>query len=217
MTKLIVHESQLSYQGFFARPVLSLWGEARVIVSGLFDAFAPFGVTLGDFVSENSPNLGDQSVEVDMGDKGTFSFKFDQVEWSLDDFLNIDTGDVPTVLSRGVEWIRGRVAGDLFQTHLFTYAVHGVVEGIAPATFLSRLPHFVTGIGQDIGNGQILNIELDQHARAQITLDHSYSVPDGLFIQQNLIVRVDRFDYSGVLTLASNTFQAVLNALQLQL
>lgn len=202
----------------FKRPVFPLWGDGRAIVGGLYDAFAGYGVTLADFTSDNTGDLADQGVTVTIRGYGTFAFRFERVEWTMQVFSDDTMKQLAKLLTDGVDWIRTRAgAGELFQNHFMTCAYHGDVEGTNSRAFLNQLPQLKLGIGEDIGGGTIFNFDMHERTRAQVFVDHSHVVADGLFVQQTLLVAVDRLDYSKVLDLTQRTLDAVLHKLQLQL
>jgi hypothetical protein len=216
MPRLIVQQNQIGYRGTFGRPAFPLWGEGRAIVLGLYEAFSPYGATLADITLDNTGGPADQGMTVNIRGNGTFAFRFEYLDWTLQGFAERDLVVVPAILESGVRWVRAIVKEGLFQSHLFSYASHAQIEGATSREFLSDLSGTKLSIGEDLGSGVIFNFDLDRQARVQVIVDHSLLIQDGLFIQQQFFVRADQINYEHVMTLSRGSLEAALNTLQLR-
>jgi hypothetical protein len=190
MTKLIPQLALARYVGSYSKPAFALYGATENLWSSIFSIFTPFQIPLEAMRNAStSLNPADQIITVEFGQGGEFRFKFDQIEVatrSLQDFKSM-----PELLNHAAEWLRSAVPGFSFQTHMFIFASQNLLSGTTAKEFLLGLTNVdISGIGTSKGSGIIFHWDIPEHHwDAQLMVDHSASVSDGLFIQ--LIIRSD--------------------------
>ena len=123
--ELLVQRNELNYIGLFSEPALGLWGDGAKILQGMFGAFSPYNISLGDIRNDSSSlHPSDQVVTVRFGAIGEYRFRFDRVELTLLNFNRSSLFEVPKLLTAGDEWLRSVVPGFTFSSDLFASLSH---------------------------------------------------------------------------------------------
>ena len=198
MQKLLITQASVDYYGFFATTAFELMGEQRLIFEGLSKTFEAHNLSLANFrlegdISEPATN----AVIVRLGRFGTYKFKFDQVQATLNGFSDSELEGMVSVIDNGDSWLRTTVKDFHFKSHAFVYAGHGVVSGGKSSKFLLSLPRReIPTAGEDLGAG-VLETWRDAHldAKVRILVDHSLQEPDGLFINYMVVFDRDKVEY----------------------
>jgi hypothetical protein len=203
MRTLVVQQNQVEYVGVFERPALSLWGDGRRILDGLFMAFEGLHSGLSAFRTLGESDApASQGVSVSLGRQCSYRFKFERVEGSLLDFDDDDLARLRDVLARGDKWVRATLPTPAFKSHLFTYGSHSSLSEGTSKEFLKELSSLhVLERSQNLGSGIIFHADIpDKGWRIQLVVDHSLSVSDGLFVQMLVAAQRDTLNYAEALS-----------------
>jgi hypothetical protein len=213
MLKLRVARNSIEYDGFFVEPAFELMGNVRAIVELFYKTFSEYGVGLSNFrLDGDSAEPSSAGATVRLGQRGIYTFKFDHVTAMLSDF---DTPQIPgfvEVIKAADEDLRRAVKQLSFKSHAFFYSSHNEVISGTSRDFLSQLPRLVISVpGEDLGSGVIQNWrDTSMDAKVSLTLDHSLTVPNGLFVHYRVVTDVDQVDF---LQLAVNAEKALYTTL----
>jgi hypothetical protein len=193
---LAVQNEELSHTARFERPLLELFGNPRAILTGLYGAFAPFGVSLADIRAEGL-NPADQVITVNIKYQGVHRFRFDRVETAFFQFSEDAFEKVPLILDASLRWIRDALAGASIKSHQFVHTTHSKLVDGTVADVLRRIgPSAPNSGGTDIGSGAVFHWEVPQDGWAtQLVVDRSVVVPNGLFLMFTLNVPVDKINF----------------------
>lgn len=219
MRRLLVQQNQVSYAALFSRPAFALWGDGSTILDGLFTAFSKRNISLANFrFDQSSQDPAAQSVTVTFGPSCFYKFQLDRVESVLNNFRDEDLAIFPEILQQGADWLRSAIPGFAFQSHLFTYFGHSKLSEGTSQEVLSALQTIsIPEIGTSEGNGIIFHWKLPDHDwRIQFMIDHSLTVPAGLFIQFLLFATGDVIDYSKTAVDGRSIMERALNKLGLE-
>jgi hypothetical protein len=197
MRTLTIQRNQLEYVGLYSRPPFTLWGAGQVILEGLYDAFAGLYSGLGDFrIEGDAAQPADQAVTVTLPHQSVFRFKFDRIEATHFDFRADDVPFLADVLTRGRGWLN---SGDLrvpFQSHLLTYTAHASSDGTSKDLLSGIGFQTIAALGENLGTGALFHGNIPELGwRVQLTVDHSLSVTDGVFIQFLVLIMEDQLNY----------------------
>lgn len=219
MNKLALVQSQASYVGTFAKPLLGVWGMGQPVLQAIFDAFSPLGVSLADIrLEEASRSPADQAIVVQFANWATYRWRLERVELTLFNFSEEQLRDLARILHASDLWVK-RMAGDFsFSSHQFSYFGHSTIEGMNSREFLARLPHVqLRTSGDDLGAGMIFHW-LDETKRLSTSLlvDHSQVVPLGLFTMFSAVLTVSELDYMNVIIELRGGFSDLLAQLGLE-
>ena len=218
MPKLAVQTNGLDYVGTYSRPAFSLWGQGAKVVSGLYDAFTPMGVSLSQISSKSGGDgVASESVNVLLGKRGIFQFRFDRVAVSKKDFTDAELIDFPSVAKAGIDWLLRAAPETEFESHTFSYAGHAEILGSDSREYLSSLLYPDLEVGHDLGSGIIFHREIPiRSAKMELTVDHSKVIEGGLFL--SFVVDIERgfLDYRDSIDYWLSTLNASLNAIDLQ-
>lgn len=218
MITLTINRNQIDYIGTFERPAFSLVGNSNVL-EGLFDTFSKFQVPLSDFRLDTAAAVPtDNGINIFLKSLGLYRLRFDRVEWTVTDFLDVDFSRLPDVLTQGATWLRSVETNFSFKTHTFVYSAHcRLSEGTAKDFLLNFPDKIAFNLGESLGNGLIFNWhDARIGGRFNLIIDHSLSVKDGLFIQLAGIVEGDSLDYPQVINLGQGALNEILGKLGLQ-
>src|SRR5205807_2148051 len=132
----------------------------------------------------------EQEVTVRLGSSANFKFRFERLEAHLYNYTEADLDQLPDLIDRGVSALRESASDFGLASHLMVHASHSVLRGVSSREFLKSLPsHFDLGIGESEGNGLIFHFDLvDRGWKVQLTLDHSLSVPDGIYMNYTVLI-----------------------------
>jgi hypothetical protein len=219
LDELRVQQNEILYIARFERPILGLWGEGRVLVQGLHDAFSPFGTTLADIRNESSSlNPADQVVAINIGLAAIHKFRFDRLETIFFNFDDETLKVIPSILEASTEWLRKPLPGVRFGSHQFTYSCHCLVEGKSADQVLRFAETSSVSAGRSMGSGVILNWELEHKAWVtKLLLDRSVLFPQGVFLMFTLTVKKDKVDYASLLGEGRTYLDSILRELKLKL
>jgi hypothetical protein len=220
MHDLTVVRNQIDYIGAFQRPLLSLWGDGKVILEQLYNSFEEFGVGLKDIRGESAgEDPSAQAVKVFVGSQTTYKFKFEQVEASAFDLGDADLERLPKLLEAGTGWIRTVSGEPCFRSHLVTYSAHCTLTDCTSETFLTKLNTLrLPGIGVDRGSGTIFHADVeDWNGRLRIMIDHSLLLPGGIFLELSFVSLRDILDYAGFLGQGRDWLTQTLASVGLQM
>jgi hypothetical protein len=220
MHELEIRSNQIDYVGLLAQPAFSLWGEGKILLAALYAAFEPFNVKLSDFTgtAENA-NLADQEVSIRLGSGAVFRFRFDKVEARLANYREDELLRFPDIVHRGVLGLREAATDFTFASHFLAHASHSVIPGVTSREYLKALTHQADlKIGESAGHGYIFHFDVKERGwRVQLTLDHSLSVPDGIYIAFTVLVASDRLDYQRTFVDARELFNRCLSNVGLRI
>lgn len=220
MRRLVVRQNQISYAGLFSRPALSFLGSGGKIIDGLLAAYKDQNVNLGSFrLEQASPDPTAHSVNLAFSPSCVYQFKLDRVESVVSNFRREDYEMFPRILSQGAEWLRSAIPEFSFQSHLFTYFGHNGLSDGTSQDVLAQLPSIsIPEIGVSEGNGVIFHWRIpDRDWKAQLLIDHSLSVPGGLFVQFLLFGVGDQIDYSATATTGRSIMEVALRKIGLEI
>jgi hypothetical protein len=219
MQKLLVQRNELDYVGLFSEPALSLWGDGKKILQGMFTAFRQHQVSLADLRNDSSSlHPSDQVVTVKFGTIGEYRFKFDRVELTLVNFTRNSLLEVPKLLTAGDGWLRSVIPGFTFKTHLFACLSHSELDHGTSQEFLRDLSSLdIPGVGISEGCGIIYHWDVKEKGwRVQFTIDHSLSVDNGLFLNYLIRPSGDRIDYVSFIAEGTELFDRMLSKIGLE-
>lgn len=219
MRKLIIQQDEISYSGFFSSPAFALWGEGVRILEGLYKAFIDYELSLSNISLDlSSTDSTSHGVKVDLNELGDYKFGFEQVEWTATD-IGDDLIRIPEVLQHGEEWLRSVVPDFAFKLHVLDYHNHSLLSDGASEDFLSGLSNVdIPDVGISRGNGLIFHWELpEQGWRMNLTIDHSNLIPNGLFIEQEVIAQTDKIDYTRMIITSNTLLKNILTKIGLEL
>ena len=218
MRTLAVQHNQLEYVGVFAQPALSLWGDGKAILDGLFRTFEGYHSGLNALRTIGEADApATQGVAVSLGERGNYRFKFERIEASLFNFSDEQIAVFAQVLERGDKWVRRSVPGLVYKSHLFTYASHSALSEGTSKDYLRSLSTLqLKGIGQNLGSGVIFHADVpDRQWTVQLAIDHSLSITDGLYVQMYVFVAGDVVNYAETLSKGRNILDSSLEQLGL--
>ncbi|SRR6266404_430456 len=213
MSKLIVKKNQLDYVGVFSHPAFPLYGSGSKLLEGVYTAFAPYHVTLSD-IRDDSPygRPSELSLTVSFGLSGIFRLKLDRVEFTVYNFTGEDLQVFPQILRSSDEWLRSAISNFSWQSHLFASISHNSLSEGTSQEYLRALSSLdIPGIGNNEGNGVIYHWNIpEEDWLVQLGIDHSTSVPLGLYINFLLRPGPDRIDYEHVTLKGFDLFKRAL-------
>jgi hypothetical protein len=219
MPNLFVQQESVDYHGFFSAPAYELMGEGGKIMAGLAKTFSSHNVGLGNFRTEvdiNDPSTN--AIVVYLGRFGIYRFKFDQVQASLKQFSDDDLEGMINVIQKGDAWLHETIPSLAFRRHAFVYSSHSVLSEGTSQSFLLSLPRRPTPVlGRDLGSGIIENwYDENMDARVYLTLTHSFTETDGIYINYMLTFERETIDYAETASKARGLLDAALESLGLQ-
>lgn len=199
MPKLIAHQVQVNYVGVFSKPALSSWGQGGTILGGLYEAFRPYNITIGDMRYESlSPNLADSILTVFLFNySANYKFKWDRVEAVFNDLTEEQFLTIPEVLKRGDDWIRTLEPDFSLQSHLLTHTSHNQLSEGTAKDFLKTLSNLdIPDVGNNEGNGITFHWDIpERNWKFHLSIDLSFQVTNGLFLQFLIRIPSDRIDH----------------------
>lgn len=220
MSKLIVKQNQLDYVGVFSHPAFPLYGSGPKLLEGLYTAFAPYQVTLSDIRDDSSYGRPSElSLTVSFGLSGIFKLKLDRVEFTVYNFTAEDLQVFPQILRSSDEWLRSAISNFSWRSHLFGSMSHNGLSDGTSEEYLRGLSSLdIPSIGTSEGSGVIYHWKLPaEDWRVQLLIDHSTSVPSGLFINFLLRPATDRIDYEQVAIQGFDIFKRALAIIGLEI
>lgn len=216
MQKLLISQANVDYYGFFTSPAFDLIGDPQKILKGLYDTFSAHNIGLNNFRIEGDlSEPSTQGVLVRLGRFGTYRFKFDQVQATINGFSDSDLEGMVSAVDSGDRWLREQVKDLRFKNHIFLYASHGRLSGATSSEFLLSLPRRnLPVLGEDLGSG-LLETWRDtvMDAKVRISIDHSLQEVDGLFLNYMVAFERDNIDYFDVARKARALLEVCLEQL----
>lgn len=195
-SKLIVEHAQVVYTAPFANPAFELWGEARKITQGIYEAFLPFGITLANIKGESGDNAAEQGVTVSIGSEAICRFKFSSVEVTSFRYSKGVAQNMSAILAAFAKWVRGAAPSVRFASHQFVYSAHCALQGGDGEVFLRTIaPRAPASGGTDRGTGVIFHWDLPGSGSSQLVIDKSVIVRNGLYIALHLSIPEDVIDF----------------------
>lgn len=220
MHDLEIRINQVDYVGVLAQPAFSLWGEGKILLATLFAGYRPYNVKLADISgSGDGESIADQEISVRFGGVGLFRFRFDRVEARLSNYGEEDLVRFPDLVERGVASIREAASDFSLASHLLVHASHSVIAGVSSRDYFRDLaPQPNLEIGESRGHGFIFHFDIPDRAwQVQLTLDHSLSISDGIYVNYNVLVVSDRLDYQQTFMEARDLFNRCLKQVGLKI
>jgi hypothetical protein len=214
MPNLVIRRNEIDYTAALAEPAFELWGEAKTLVSGLYKAFRPFGVSLSDISdASDGESLAEKGVRVSLGPRGSFTFRFDRLEANLSNFLEPEIEQFARFAEAGYSWLRESVPAASATTHFIGYSSHSSLSEGRSSDVLQRInPIRVEGIGESRGHGLSLHFDIpDRGWVLRLSIDHSLAVEDGIYLHLFVTIRADRIDYIEVMHAVRGYLDRILN------
>ena len=106
-----------------------------------------------------------------------------------------------------------------FQSHVFTYATHNeVVNGTASEILMQTSELELSRLGTNRGTGLTFHGDLEEGtSRVQLTVDHSATVENGLFVQLVWLILGDELDHASTIAAQWDLFSAALADLGMEI
>ena len=218
--ELDVRHENVSYVGKFAYPTFELWGSGGIITKGLYDALAPYGVTLQNLqVSSTIANVAESVVTVYVPSFGSLKFSFEQIEFSFANLTVEFFESIPAILNAATLWITKAVPKFKFASHQFTYFTHAFVKDSTPEQVLQTVnPQKLKSAGISLGNGAIFNSSVpSKNWETQLILDKSKYLTGGLFVSLAVIVRAGDVEYGKLMEDGRAYLRGILSDLDLNI
>jgi hypothetical protein len=218
MLVLDIKSNQVDYLGIMGRPAFSLWGEERLLLSTLYEAYRPYNVRLENIVGAGTTDsAGDQGVTVNLGARTSFRFRFDRVDARMTNFLTSDLEALPGIIDAGVTALRSIGSEISFTSHIISEFSHSSLSQGRAEDFFRDV-----GVGPDLrlgesrGNGIIFHFDLPgKQWQVHLTIDHSLSIPGGIFLQYQIVIEADKVDYALILSDARQLLRTALSKIGL--
>ena len=220
MSKLIVKQNQLDYVGAFSHPAFPLFGSGAKLFEGLYAAFAPYQVTLSDMRDDSIYGRPSElSVTVSFGVSGMLKLKLERIEFTVYNFTAEDLQVFPQILRSSDEWLRSAISNFSWRSHFFGSMSHSVLSEGTSEEYLRGLSHLdIPSIGTNEGSGVIYHWKLPaEDWRVQLLIDHSTSVPSGLFTYFLLRPGTAKIDYEQVTVKGFDLFNRALAGIGLEI
>jgi hypothetical protein len=211
----IRHES-LAYTAKFARPPFSLWGLGGRIVGGIYEALAPYGITLQNIqLSPSAPTPADTLVTVQLGTT-VLKFSYEKIEISFSGFGEEEFRAIPKFLGLATGWLQKEFP---FASHQAFYFCHALLKEGGTDDFLKRIsPNPIKSAGIDLGSGTVFYRAVPERSwTTQLTLDKSQHIPGGLFIGLKVAIASGTVNYDSLLTQGAEYLRNALGDLGLAL
>ena len=164
-----------------------MWGNGRLILSGVYQALRSYGVGLNNIHTPPGADLaGEQAVIADIG-VNRLHFYFDRLELHATNFTNADLPQMGAIVQSVAEWLEDVAPDSSINRHVAHYIGHGTVgpKGDQPVAS----PPFATTPqwrgGEALGAGIILNYRVrgeEYTGTVRFTLDRSVQIAGGLFV-----------------------------------
>lgn len=199
--ELLVQQNQLVHNGLFARPLFELWGDGKTILRGLFEALSPFGATLPDMhIQSVQATPADPVVTVNIGVKGTLTFRLDRIESTFFNFTDEFLREIPKIIESSARWIRAAVPSFKFSSHGLIYSSHSQLSKYTIEEVLKSVgTKTLKSGGVDKGTGAIFHWAVPQkNWTTQLVLDRSVVLAGGLYMMFNLLVTADAVEYDSL-------------------
>lgn len=218
--ELDIQRESLTYTARFAKPLFNLWGRGGAIVEALYEALAPYGVTLGNIViSANVVNAAEPVITVWVRGSSTVKFAFDRVEFALHDFTQDFFEALPKLFKDSLGWVKTEAPKVRFASHNFGYYCHGPVKDSTTKAFLETInPKMLKSAGVSRGNATIFNNSVsDKNWTTRIWFDHSQLIPGALFVALIIDTVTEELDYPATLVDGRTYLRSVLSEVDLAL
>lgn len=220
MRQLEVRINEVEYLGLLNHPAFSLWDEGKILLAALYNSFRPFNVKLADItIGGDATSPANQDVSVRLGSGASFKFRFDRLEARLANYTESDLVRFPEIVRAGVSGIREAATDITFASHIVNSASHSLISGVSSREFLLSLPSQPKfGVGQSMGHGHIFHFAMkDGTWQVQFSIDHSLSVPGGLYVSFLIVISTPDLDYGQIFTDAREVYRQCLAEVGLQL
>jgi hypothetical protein len=195
---LDIRQESLSYSAKFARPPFPLWGHGGRIVGGIFEALAPYGVTLRNIqVSSSVPTAADPVVSAQIGTT-VLKFSFEKIEVAFSGFTEEEFLGIPKFLQLSTGWVQKEFP---FASHEVLYFAHCFLTGIAADEFLRTInANRIKSGGTDLGTGVSFYRAVPEKLwTTKLTMDKSLHFSGALFIGLTIAVASGTVDYEALL------------------
>lgn len=211
----IRHES-LAYTAKFARPPLVLWGAGAKVVGGIYEALAPYNITLRNIqLNASVPTAADTIATVQLGTT-ILKFSFEKIEVAFSNFSEEEFLGIPKFLQLSTGWLQKDFP---FASHEAFYFSHCFLKAAAVDEFLKKLnPNPIRSAGIDLGSGAVFYRAVpDKSWTTKLTIDKSQHFLGGLFIGLNITVANATVDYGSLLADGREYFVNAMSELGLEL
>ncbi len=211
---LDIRYESLAYTARFARPPFELWGAGGKVVREIYEALAPYKVTLRHFqLSSSISSAADTIVTVQMGTT-VLKFSFEKIEVSFSGFSDEEFRGIPKFLQLSTGWLGKEFQ---FASHEVAYFMHSVLKEKDVDEFLGTInPNPIKSAGINLGDGAIFNRAVpDKSWITQLTIDRSQHVPGALFIGLNITIVTGLIRYESLLVEAREYFANAIGELGL--
>lgn len=218
MPQFDIGENALGYEARFSPPPFSLLDQTGVLVSGLYHAFLGMHSGLDSFtVEEQTENALAPGIAVALGERGTYTFRFDYIQWDLPQAWSWEWD--PSPLTRGDAWLRTVAPSIVYQSQVFTYEAHGLLVNSNAGDYLLSLGSpALAGMGANAGTGLIFHMSYTDHSwYVHLMIDHSHVLPGGLFVQMVTTILGNQTAHEAMVKGIRNIFQNSLTQLGLEI
>lgn len=178
---------QVGYSARLDPPALELLSLGAGLYSELLENFRDFGVSLADIRTAGEPNsVVSQSVSILFGkDPGALlKLSLEQIEFIASSLGTEEMNLYPSILQKATDWLLERSQTSL-RAYDVSYYAHGEIVGTTARDFLQSLTGKLAleGPGEPVGHGVIFRwLDPARERRTSLTLDHSLSLADGVYI-----------------------------------
>lgn len=218
--QLQVMRNEISYTGSLAQPLLNYLQRMNEPAKALLEAFEPFGFGFESMQALASAQaMNQQGLLFTFGWQGSYTFKLDRVEavfWNLDE-SGFKRG--AEILMAADRTLRKYAQGFQLKRHQLIYSAHGMLQTGQVADVLDPLiKMYPRSGGVRRGAGVIFHWDVPERGwTAQLTLDRSLLVKDGLFLLLSIEVLQDHLDFPSILAQAGQYLLDVLEEIGLAL
>lgn len=219
MPKLVIEQNNIEYYGIFQEPALDFIGDLRALLKLLYGTFSNYGIGLSSFrVEGDAQEVAGLSVNVRLGVRGIYKFKFDHVVVTLSEFNSEQLAGFFETIQLAEEHLRGAISKLSFKTHAFFYTSHSKLsEGTATEFFRGLPSRDIPVYGEDLGSG-VLQAWRDtsNDARCSLSVDHSAQVKDGIYVAYRVVIDRDQVDYIPLAVTAQQNLYKALASMDLE-
>ncbi|SPF41766.1 hypothetical protein SBA4_2790005 [Candidatus Sulfopaludibacter sp. SbA4] len=219
MTQLHVEQCELTYEGAFVKPALSLVDSPGKLSDLLLEALESFGCTGSDlFLAKGA--LGERGVTCEVRGLGTgVTLLGDRMEVHCANFVNATAASVATMLENvwsGLAQLNGRVVA---KTHSFLFEANTRIRGASYQEVLNRLaraPESLPG-GTETAVVYYLPAEPDRgYGESSLVLNRSAEVECGLQVAATLVYEAESVKPEAAILAAKDRLSELLRNLGLE-
>ena len=187
-------------------------------MKNLYDALAPFGVTLQSIqATPTLPNMSTPLVTIGIGNSGSLKFAYDRLEFTFNDFTLDVFQSLPRLFSSTTHWLRDAVSNFQFASHEFNYFNHSYIKEWTTEDLLASVnPRMLESGGLPVGHGLIFHHTIPERKwLTHLIVDKSSHLPNALFLGLGIIVTQDGIDYDSFLVEGRSYLASMLRELDL--